>query len=143
MLTLFRQQPRGARGPAKNWSGSGRCCRRRPPTAVARGSSLDLNALLDAFLAEAHAGAARSAETTADAQPDTPAVDSLTARELEIIGLIAQGLSNRQIARDADLLGRHGQVVRQPDLRQAARDQPHRAGGAGAWAGPAGVVGAT
>ena len=60
--------------------------------ALERGPELDLNALLEAFIADAD---------SLQIQQDSAAlahVDDLTERELEIIQLIAQGMSNRQIA---------------------------------------------
>ena len=53
-------------------------------------------------------------------------VEPLTARELEVLGMLAVGRSNQAIASRASGHPRHRQEARQPPAGQARRGQPHR-----------------
>ena len=55
-------------------------------------------------------------------------VEPLTARELEVLGMLAAGRSNQAIAGAAGGHPRHRQKARQPRPGQARRGQPHRGG---------------
>ena len=60
---------------------------------------------------------------------------SLTQRELDVLQLVAQGRSNKDIARRLVDHRGHRQDARQGDPHQARCHQPHRSGGRGAQAG--------
>jgi LuxR family maltose regulon positive regulatory protein len=67
------------------------------PKAVARGVTPIYTAkLLAAFEAEGHQAKGTAPVTTA--HPIQPLIEPLSPRELEVLQLVAQGLSNREIA---------------------------------------------
>ena len=51
--------------------------------------------------------------------------EPLSSRELEVLDLIAAGLTNQQIAARLYLSAAHGEVARPQHLRQARCEQPH------------------
>ena len=51
---------------------------------------------------------------------------ALTTREVAVLGLVARGKTNRQIAEDAVDGGRDGQGPAEADLRQAGSERPDR-----------------
>ena len=77
--------------------------------------------------------------TTTDEDPDdggrpSRLVEALTAREREVLVLLADGGGNRDIARGARHHRAHGEVPPRRDLRQARRLDAHRGGAARAAA---------
>lgn len=64
-----------------------------PEAARDAGPDAEINAMTDARTAGLAAG-----DTGAASRPDEPGIDALTARERQVIELLAQGLSNRRIA---------------------------------------------
>ena len=61
----------------------------------------------------------------------------LSRREVEVVRLVAQGLTNREIAAGLVLSTAHRRHARAQHLRQAAQSHPHRGRRAGGRAGPA------
>ena len=104
----------GARGYLTKDAGADQI--RAAVAAVARGEAALDPAIQHHVLAAVNAPAAA---------PDAP--DDLTPREIEVLTLIAEGLTNAEIAERARGLRRHGQEPRQPHLRQDRRPRP-RAG---------------
>ena len=88
--------------------------------AVARGE-----AALDPSVQHHVVAALAGGAADADAEPELP--DELTPREAEVLGLIAEGLTNAEIAERLVVSARDGQDARQPHLRQGRRARP-RAG---------------
>ena len=71
-------------------------------------------------------GTPRRAPRRAAAAAVPGLVEPLTARELEVLRLLAAGKPNQRIAQRAGGQPRHGQKARQPPPGQARRGQPHR-----------------
>jgi hypothetical protein len=53
-------------------------------------------------------------------------VEQLTAREMEVLVLLAAGMPNPRIAEQLVVTSGHGEKARQPPAGQARRGQPHR-----------------
>ena len=100
--------------------------------ARARGEAHDLHTLTAAILQELEALDEYPSPVGGSLRhPDQPPRDPLSERELEVLQLVAEGLSNREIAQGSGGDGGHGQETPQQHFLQAARQQPdrgHRAG---------------
>ena len=98
----------GARGYLTKDAGADQI--RAAVLAVARGEAALDPAIQHHVLAAVHSPA-----------PPSDAPDDLTPREIEVLTLIAEGLTNAEIAESPRGLGRHGQEPRQPHLLQDRR----------------------